>query len=98
MTLPPNRKKKRKKIRRESVHVHQNNKSGRHGNARDEHLYMSVHCADYVGDLQESGLPDLVRLLGAVPVTGSNLYKLMAAHEAVLLLPGGLREAVKRKV
>ncbi len=78
--------------------MHQNNKSGRHGNARDEHLYMSVHCADYVGDLQESGLPDLVRLLGAVPVTGSNLYKLMAAHEAVLLLPGGLREAVKRKV
>lgn len=78
--------------------MHQNNKSGRHGNARDEHIYMSVHCADSVGDLPESGLPDLVRLLGAVSVTGSNLYKLIAAHEAVLLLPGGIREAVKRKV
>jgi hypothetical protein len=38
MPLPPKRKKKRKKVRRESVHVHQNNKSGRHGNARDEHV------------------------------------------------------------
>jgi hypothetical protein len=61
-------------------------------------MNMSVHCADSMGDLPESGLPDLVRLLGGVSVTGSNLYKLMAAHEAVLLLPGGIREAVKRKV
>jgi len=45
-----------------------------------------------------SSLPDLARLLGAVPVSGGNLYKLLAAKETVFLLPGGMREAVKRKV
>jgi 1-acyl-sn-glycerol-3-phosphate acyltransferase len=44
-----------------------------------------------------STLPDLARLLGAVPVSGGNLYKLLAAKETVFLLPGGMREAVKRK-
>ncbi|KAG0579788.1 hypothetical protein KC19_4G123400 [Ceratodon purpureus] len=44
-----------------------------------------------------SSLPDLTRLLGAVPVSGSSLYKLLAAKETVFLLPGGMREAVKRK-
>lgn len=44
-----------------------------------------------------SSMPDLTRLMGAVPVSGSNLYKLLAAKETVFLLPGGMREAVKRK-
>jgi len=34
---------------------------------------------------------------GAVPVSGKNLYKLLAAGECVLLFPGGVREAFKRK-
>ena len=34
---------------------------------------------------------------GAVPVSGRNLYALLAAGEAVLLFPGGVREAYKRK-
>ena len=34
---------------------------------------------------------------GAVPVSGRNLYKLLAAGECVLLFPGGVREAFKRK-
>ena len=34
---------------------------------------------------------------GAVPVTGRNFYKLLAAGECVLLFPGGVREAFKRK-
>ena len=34
---------------------------------------------------------------GAVPVSGRNLYTLLAAGEAVLLFPGGVREAYKRK-
>jgi hypothetical protein len=54
--------------------------------------------ADVARGLQESGIQDVARLFGAVSVTGSNLYKLMAAHEAVLLLPGGVREALKSKV
>lgn len=45
-----------------------------------------------------SALPDLARLLGCVPVSGINMYKLLGAKETVFLLPGGMREAVKRKV
>jgi hypothetical protein len=60
--------------------------------------FLSVYCTDVARGLQESGIQDVARLFGAVPVTGSNLYKLMAAHEAVLLLPGGVREALKPKV
>lgn len=34
---------------------------------------------------------------GAVPVSGKNLYKLLNQGECVLLFPGGVREAFKRK-
>jgi hypothetical protein len=34
---------------------------------------------------------------GAVPVSGRNMYRLMEAGEVVLLYPGGVREAYKRK-
>ena len=34
---------------------------------------------------------------GAVPVSGANFYRLLAANETVLLFPGGVREAFKRK-
>ena len=34
---------------------------------------------------------------GAVPVSGMNFYKLLDAGETVLLFPGGVREAFKRK-
>ena len=34
---------------------------------------------------------------GAVPVSGKNFYKLLKANETVLLFPGGVREAFKRK-
>ena len=34
---------------------------------------------------------------GAVPVSGRNFYRLLAAGECVLLFPGGVREAFKRK-
>ncbi|TKW34054.1 hypothetical protein SEVIR_2G279500v4 [Setaria viridis] len=40
---------------------------------------------------------DLHRILGAVPVTGANFYKLLADKEFVLLYPGGAREALHRK-
>jgi len=53
---------------------------------------------DQPGDaLTQSGFSDFVRLYGGVPVNGNNTYKLMAAKQAALLLPGGMREAVKRK-
>jgi hypothetical protein len=38
-----------------------------------------------------------LKTFGAVPVSGSNLHKLLSLDEAVLLYPGGAREATKRK-
>ncbi|KAI3669233.1 hypothetical protein L6452_40460 [Arctium lappa] len=53
--------------------------------------------------LREGKMPDLAtydvtRVLGAVPVSASNLYKLFSMKYHVLLYPGGVREALHRKV
>ncbi|GJN38504.1 hypothetical protein PR202_gb27552 [Eleusine coracana subsp. coracana] len=40
---------------------------------------------------------DLHRIMGAVPVTGTNFYKLLAEKQFVLLYPGGAREALHRR-
>lgn len=51
------------------------------------------------GKLPDLGTFDIVRVLGAVPVSGKNLYKLMASKShALLYIPGGMREALHRKV
>ncbi|KAL8210008.1 hypothetical protein R6Q57_006740 [Mikania cordata] len=42
-------------------------------------------------------LTDLLKLGGAIPVTGKNLFKLLANKSHVLLYPGGAREALHRK-
>ncbi|XP_056168192.1 phytyl ester synthase 1, chloroplastic-like isoform X2 [Syzygium oleosum] len=41
----------------------------------------------------EFGLMDWIKVFGAVPVTGSNLFKLFSTKSHVLLYPGGSREA-----
>lgn len=41
---------------------------------------------------------DWVRLLGAIPVTGDNLMKLMSAKSHTLLYPGGTRESLHFRV
>ncbi|KAG4912584.1 hypothetical protein JHK86_053017 [Glycine max] len=48
------------------------------------------------------GLPDLssfdkFRVMGAVPVAPTNLFKLFSSKSHVLLYPGGMREALHRK-
>lgn len=40
---------------------------------------------------------DFFAAMGAVPVSGKNLYRLLEAGETALLFPGGVREAYKRK-
>ncbi|XP_030466933.1 phytyl ester synthase 1, chloroplastic-like [Syzygium oleosum] len=45
----------------------------------------------------EFGLFDWMKVFGAVPVTGSNLFKLLSTKSHVLLYPGGAREALHRK-
>ncbi|KAL8233922.1 hypothetical protein R6Q59_020022 [Mikania micrantha] len=52
--------------------------------------------------LKEDEMPDLAiydvtRLMGAVPVSPFNLYKLFSLKSHVLLYPGGVREALHRK-
>ncbi|KAJ6725660.1 ESTERASE/LIPASE/THIOESTERASE-LIKE PROTEIN [Salix purpurea] len=40
---------------------------------------------------------DWLKVMGAVPVTGSNLFKLLSTKSHVLLYPGGQREALHNK-
>ena len=50
------------------------------------------------GSLPDLSPYDVIRLVGAVPVSGINFYKLMSSKSHALLYPGGMREAVHRKV
>ncbi|KAK4774739.1 hypothetical protein SAY86_009674 [Trapa natans] len=40
---------------------------------------------------------DVYRIMGAVPVSGANFFKLFSRKSHVLLYPGGMREALHRK-
>lgn len=53
--------------------------------------------------LKDGKLPDLSsydthRIMGAVPVSPTNLFKLFKTKSHILLYPGGMREALHRKV
>lgn len=48
--------------------------------------------------VEESSPTEVFKLFGTVPVSGNNLYRLLQRGEAALLYPGGVREALKRKV
>lgn len=41
---------------------------------------------------------DALKIMGAVPVSGKNFFKLFSSNSHVLLYPGGMREALHRKV
>ncbi|KAK9071584.1 hypothetical protein SSX86_008012 [Deinandra increscens subsp. villosa] len=47
--------------------------------------------------LQEVSYVDLMKVFGALPVTPSNLFKLLSSKSFTLLYPGGAREALHRK-
>ncbi|KAL5201291.1 hypothetical protein ABZP36_035645 [Zizania latifolia] len=47
--------------------------------------------------MPDSSYYDLHRMMGAVPATAANFYKLLAEKHFVLLYPGGAREALHRK-
>ncbi|KAI3500945.1 hypothetical protein L1887_36774 [Cichorium endivia] len=49
------------------------------------------------GKMPDPAIYDVIRVLGAVPVSASNLYKLFSMKSHVLLYPGGVREALHRK-
>lgn len=56
-------------------------------------LFMKVRD----GQMPDPATYDVTRVLGAVPVSASNLYKLFSSKSHVLLYPGGVREALHRK-
>lgn len=53
---------------------------------------------------REGGLPpplsafDNMRIMGAVPVSATNFYRLFSSNSHILLYPGGMRESLHRKV
>ncbi|XP_061352391.1 phytyl ester synthase 2, chloroplastic-like isoform X2 [Gastrolobium bilobum] len=49
------------------------------------------------GKLPDISSYDTFRLMGAVPVAATNLFKLFSSKSHVLLYPGGMREALHRK-
>lgn len=52
----------------------------------------------FEGENRDFSFFDYVRLYGALPVSPSNLFKLLKTKSHVLLYPGGAREALHRKV
>lgn len=61
-----------------------------------------AHSVFFVGNFeilrQELSLFDIVSMYGGVPVSPINTYRLFERNEFVLLYPGGIREALHRKV
>ncbi|KAJ6434309.1 hypothetical protein OIU84_017921 [Salix udensis] len=49
------------------------------------------------GSSPEFSLADWLKVMGAVPVTASNLFNLLSAKSHVLLYPGGAREALHNR-
>lgn len=69
---------------------------------RDIHLRAIAHPFMFKKLKEENMLDisafDIVRVMGAVPVSPTNLYRLLSLNSHVLLYPGGIREAFHRKV
>lgn len=61
-----------------------------------------AHPEIFLGRLENSsnefGMTDWLKVMGAVPVAASNLFKLLSTKSHVLLYPGGAREALHYKV
>ncbi|XP_071711809.1 phytyl ester synthase 2, chloroplastic-like isoform X2 [Rutidosis leptorrhynchoides] len=49
------------------------------------------------GRLPDTSQYDTSRIMGAVPVSATNLFKLLKSKSHILLYPGGMREALHRK-
>ena len=62
------------------------------------HPAMFVRVKDRRPPEAEPSNFDVFRVMGAVPVSAGNFYKLMSSKSHALLYPGGVREALHRKV
>ncbi|XP_021297858.1 acyltransferase-like protein At3g26840, chloroplastic [Herrania umbratica] len=61
------------------------------------HPAMFVRVKDRRPPEPEPSNFDVFRVMGAVPVSPANFYKLMSSKSHALLYPGGIREALHRK-
>lgn len=59
------------------------------------HPFMFERASEMI--VPDPSLFDGTRLMGGVPVSASNFYKLLSRKSAVLLYPGGAREAIHKK-
>ncbi|KAG6435094.1 hypothetical protein SASPL_106745 [Salvia splendens] len=66
-------------------------------------LYVGNHMMFGFEVLREGRIPppfsafDNMRIMGAVPVSATNFYRLLSSNSHVLLYPGGMRESLHRK-
>ncbi|KAB2055905.1 hypothetical protein ES319_A11G069100v1 [Gossypium barbadense] len=61
------------------------------------HPAMFVKVKDRMPPEPDPANFDVFRVMGAVPVSAANFYKLMSSKSHALLYPGGVREALHRK-
>ncbi|KAK2968787.1 hypothetical protein RJ640_028180 [Escallonia rubra] len=66
---------------------------------RNIHLRGIAHPLMFVKSEKLTDLApfDILRIMGAVPVSAANFYRLLSLKSHVLLYPGGMREACHRK-
>lgn len=60
--------------------------------------HPEVFTGNFESTHDEFSYIDFFRVYGATPVSGRNLFKLLSTNSHVLLYPGGIREALHRKV
>ena len=68
---------------------------------RNIHLRGMAHPMLFINSevtFVDTQMLDKYKILGGVPVSNFNIYKLLQAKSHVLLYPGGIREALHRKV
>lgn len=57
-----------------------------------------AHPVFFNGTAQEAPHIGVVRMTGGVPVSANNIYRLLKSKCHILLYPGGIREALHRRV
>lgn len=60
------------------------------------HPMMFTRLRD--GLLPDVSVYDTLRMMGSVPISAAHLHNLLSAKSHILLFPGGIREALHRKV
>ncbi|XP_023761198.2 phytyl ester synthase 1, chloroplastic isoform X1 [Lactuca sativa] len=59
--------------------------------------HPELFTSNFINEFLKFSYVDLMKVFGALPVTPTNLFKLLSTKSFVLLYPGGAREALHRK-